>query len=316
MAAQNQRMNDVSTLRRLLRRGVQVSILGLAAFYIALQVRTGYAQIAAYSWGESLRILPIILAFAFLLAHFAWTGILLAYLARNCGIEANSWDGIRVAIISSLGRYLPGKIWAAAGKVYLLRQRGSILLLSYVVALEMSLALAAGLFISIPIIVFYLLPVRPSWALLALPTLAIPPIVCRTDWLALLLRGIRPGMHLAGLQRSKSWLAFAGYVFSWVLLGIGFAYLVSAVYPLPVKFFPQALASMSGGWIAGFLTLVSPGGLGVREGILLALTKTWLPLEIAAVVSLGARLWTTVGELIALGLVSTLSRIWRLDTRS
>jgi uncharacterized membrane protein YbhN (UPF0104 family) len=48
----------------------------------------------------------------------------------------------------------------------------------------------------------------------------------------------------------------------------------------------------------GVLALFTPGGLGVREGLItLGLVSTGLPLELAAAASIAARLWFTTGEL-------------------
>jgi uncharacterized membrane protein YbhN (UPF0104 family) len=62
------------------------------------------------------------------------------------------------------------------------------------------------------------------------------------------------------------------------------------------------------GWI-GILSLFAPGGLGVREGVLLLALKLVLPAAVAAVIVLAARLWTTAGELICVGIVFLLDRV-------
>ena len=286
-----------------LGRGLQVLLFLVVAYYLGRHWQENSEKILRYRWTESFRAAYLAPAFLFLLAHFALVGTLLAYLLRSLGLKTGTREGIRVTIASSFGKYIPGKLWAAAGKVYLLRKHSSPALLFYVVVLETAFTLAAGALVSIPIIVFCLLPVAPGWALPALLALAVPWGANRTDWLATIFARLGFTLPAMSLPPRKAWIAFAGYVLSWGLFGAGFWFLINAVYPLPIKFYPHALASMTGGWIVGFLALVSPGGLGVREGVLLGLSKMWLPLEVATVVSLGARLWTTAAEVLALGLV-------------
>ncbi|MEZ5196557.1 MAG: hypothetical protein R2764_09195, partial [Bacteroidales bacterium] len=57
----------------------------------------------------------------------------------------------------------------------------------------------------------------------------------------------------------------------------------------------------------GLLAIIFPGGLGVREGILVGyMVLTGMPIQIATVITLYARLWFISGEififLLALGL--------------
>ena len=62
-------------------------------------------------------------------------------------------------------------------------------------------------------------------------------------------------------------------------------------------------------WTLGLATLVSPGGLGVREGVLAALLSGLLPGGMAVVAALASRLWLTGVELLCA------AAAWRGDRR-
>jgi uncharacterized membrane protein YbhN (UPF0104 family) len=52
-------------------------------------------------------------------------------------------------------------------------------------------------------------------------------------------------------------------------------------------------------WMTGFLVLVSPAGLGVREGVFTLILKTVVPEPLAIIAALVTRVWMTLGELTA-----------------
>jgi hypothetical protein len=57
---------------------------------------------------------------------------------------------------------------------------------------------------------------------------------------------------------------------------------------------------------AGLVVILVPYGLGVREGLLMLFLQPFLSTESAALISLAARLWTLIGELLAAGFVTLL----------
>jgi hypothetical protein len=51
--------------------------------------------------------------------------------------------------------------------------------------------------------------------------------------------------------------------------------------------------------MTGFLVLIAPAGLGVREGVFTLILKTVVPEPLAIIAALVTRVWMTVGELTA-----------------
>ena len=91
-------------------------------------------------------------------------------------------------------------------------------------------------------------------------------------------------------------LLVAGYAVYWAVTGLAFATLVASVYPLAASDVPLVVAAYAAAYAAGFLALLTPAGLGVREGVLVVALAPVLPAGPALVVALVSRLWMMLVE--------------------
>jgi len=99
----------------------------------------------------------------------------------------------------------------------------------------------------------------------------------------------------------QSSLVLAGV---WTLYGLGFWSLCQGMVGEAGPSFLPATGIFAAAYVAGYLVLIAPGGLLIREGAMVALLVAITPLTtpVAAALALAARLWATVAELAALGL--------------
>ena len=81
-------------------------------------------------------------------------------------------------------------------------------------------------------------------------------------------------------------------------MGIGFVFLVASFYEVNLAAAPQMIALFLFAQVAGFLALFAPGGIGVRDGIIMLGLQPIVGPGPAIVVTGIARLWQTVLELI------------------
>ena len=51
-------------------------------------------------------------------------------------------------------------------------------------------------------------------------------------------------------------------------------------------------------WLVGYYTFLSPGGLGVQEGVQVYLLNFFFPSPISIVIALASRLWITIGDIL------------------
>jgi hypothetical protein len=88
--------------------------------------------------------------------------------------------------------------------------------------------------------------------------------------------------------------------FNFLLLGSALAGLAFVVSDPPLTTLPLAIGAFALSWVAGFLVPGAPAGLGVREGVLIALLSP--SVDGALPIVLGFRLATTLGDFLSLGL--------------
>lgn len=104
---------------------------------------------------------------------------------------------------------------------------------------------------------------------------------------------------------------FGVYVAFWTIIGAGFAQLIRSVHPCDSSELVAVGAAFCLAWVVGFLAFLTPGGLGVREGALAIFLVPLLPVPLPALVAILARLWWTLGELMAIALAA----IWMRGLR-
>ena len=108
------------------------------------------------------------------------------------------------------------------------------------------------------------------------------------------------------------WLAGA-YLLLWAFLGIAFFLFIKSLYPVSTSHILVVTGTYAVAWSIGFLSIITPSGLGVREGILSLLLISVLPPATATLVALLSRLWTLSAELAVTGMAFGL--YWRQQTK-
>ena len=106
----------------------------------------------------------------------------------------------------------------------------------------------------------------------------------------------------AMFSMSKLLLSLIVYLLLWVLLGAAFFLFIKSLCPISVSQLVVVTGIYAVAWSIGFLSVITPSGLGVREGVLSLLLTTVLPPATATLVALLARLWTLAAELLLGGI--------------
>jgi hypothetical protein len=222
-----------------------------------------------------------------------------------------------VAWLPPLGRYLPGKVASLAGAIWLLRRYDVPAALAVSAVFIMNgLMVLLGLMLSLPLTVSPAVLERYpgvwAWSLgmMGCCLVCLHPRVFVTLSNQVLKRLRRPP-----LGRGDYLLAIAVQVLQWLLMGLGLWLTALAVADLPVGSIPDFISASALSATVGFLAFFAPGGLGVREGILLVVLSPLAGAEAAAIIAVAARLVLTAADVLlgAAGLV--LLRIWRRKER-
>ena len=115
-----------------------------------------------------------------------------------------------------------------------------------------------------------------------------------SGWLRHAVEWVAKYLHFRDLRPLA--LAFVAYCVNFVLIGAGLAVLAAALGLSAHIGVAEATAAFALSWILGFLAPGAPAGLGVREGIMLALLSNLAPQDGVVVFVLLARLATMVGD--------------------
>lgn len=244
----------------------------------------------------------VFLFFCFLLGSFIWKLIL-----RSMGESITLKKSMGIIAVSQLGRYIPGKVWTFFGRMYLAKREGIPERKT-----ATSMLLETGLLVISAAIIFLIafgfckgtvLPNKVYWALFLIPAGLIvlyPPIF--TSIINFFLKRLKREVIDIKIRYIEILGLLILYCFVWLFQGIGFYFLIKSFYPVEFASFLPLMGTYTISWVIGFLSLITPGGLGVREGIMGFLLKFYLPVSIAIIATLLARIWITIGELIFFGI--------------
>lgn len=216
----------------------------------------------------------------------------------------------KVFLYSWVGRYVPGKIAYVAGRIFLGRSIGfSMPVLAGSMGYEMVLLLAAGsAFATLTVLPSVAVESEMVWPYLALPVLAIGALI------ALHPRTLRLGMQIVARVLGREDLQLDWilpprqivrfgllYLLVFCLVGVSFYLLVISITPYPLRYLPLAAGTFALAGVVGLISVVTPAGIGVREGVIVAVLQITMPLELAILVSLVARVWATAVDLLIVG---------------
>ncbi|HEV3504730.1 MAG TPA: hypothetical protein VG637_05550, partial [Actinomycetes bacterium] len=236
----------------------------------------------------------VLLALSFGLVAWLWG------LALHRAAGTRPTAGARIWFLSNLARYVPGNVWSYVGAVELARREGVARRVTLaVMALTQVLSVGVALLAGLPV----LLAERARLGRPALLGAAVVVVaaglaaVFRRQLLALARRRL-PGLDPADLTPSPGTVALlvVGYAVYWAVTGLAFATLVASMYPLAAGDVPLVVPAYAAAYAAGFLALLTPAGLGIREGVLVVALAPVLPAGPALVVALVSRLWMMLVE--------------------
>jgi uncharacterized membrane protein YbhN (UPF0104 family) len=253
---------------------------------------------------HDLRFSVPMLVIAFALVFFAYIplyGFTWKVIMAGMGERVSTWHAISILAVSQMGKYVPGKVWYALGRIYLAKRRGipeAKTAVSAVIETGFALLAAALLF---GLAVLFLprtgIPSQVYLALLIVPVclvLLYPPLFNRL--IGFLLRKLRQPVFDVRLTWPRIIAILGLYIAMWLAQGVGCYALINSFYPLTPDKLPMLVGGYALSWILGFIVLISPAGLGVREGIFTFALGFVLPGPVAIIAALLSRIWITLGE--------------------
>lgn len=288
--------------RRLAWRLVQ----GAAAVVVLIFVGRTFAR----NWAEFQRTplaldvqVPGIIASAlvvwamYLVLIAAWRTMLVTW-GQHLGFGAAA----RIWSLSSLGKYIPGKVWAIAGMAVMARERGVAAWTATASAILLQvLALGTGAVVvaltGTAVLESRYPEIRVVLAALGLASALAVGLLLSPGVTRRMLSRFLPGQELRPPAVPAVLLGIAANVVAWVGYGIAFRLLGLALLPDLGLSMPLAIGAFTASYVVGFLALLVPGGLLVREGVMVLMLQGPLGLPAATALAIASRLLLTVTEL-------------------
>jgi glycosyltransferase 2 family protein len=271
----------------------------------AVVVRLAWSAIAK-NWGEfrtlhvSLSPHPIWIALsvAAVLASYAssveaWRRILAGWAQR-----LPYWRAVRVWLIAGLGRYIPGKVWTVAGMIVLAQRAGVEPWAAGASAFAIQ-AVAIGTAVAL---VAAATPGAASALRLGAAALVAVATIGLLAWdraAQAIARLIGSTMQVRALPLIAVAESAALGLLSWIAHGTAFWLLARGLGlpgTLPIA---TALGVFALGYVVGLLALFAPGGVGVREVVLIGLLTPALGAGGAVALSIASRIVLTLTEVAA-----------------
>jgi uncharacterized membrane protein YbhN (UPF0104 family) len=299
------------------KRIVQGVVLLLIAGFLATALVKSWRYLQDYSWHVNWVL--FVLAFALLVGQEITYGFIWRAIVARMGSRLDVISAQRIYLTAEFVRYIPGNVWHVITRVMMAEQKGVAKATGFAsMVVELATKISAAVLVFAVSLLFW----TDTTGLFAqLPHDS--PLVIGAILIPLLLLGLHPrllrgglnfGLRKLGREPVSFSLGYADvliitlyWALSWLLAGAGFYLLVRSVIgkPLPLEGFVAILIAAgiyALGWDIGFVSFVTPSGIGFREAAIavLVVAAGFAPVSLGIIIAFIARLFNTGAELLCI----------------
>lgn len=296
--------------KKIINRAVSFCIVALIFYFLGKNLFFNWEQIREYQF--SLNYFYLAFSFIFFGIGFLSRGLIWKKIVDflEPGNNLTYFEAIKIDVYSQFGKYLPGKVFSVVGMIYLARNKNISKKNLYLsVILDNIFIIIAGFIFSLFLISFFFTynTVFLNFYLVGIVTIISGLIAIHPRIFHCLVRLIpvkKIKKESIDLDFYLSWFNKVKIIFYYFLnyfsLGFGFFCLINSITYLSWLNLLSIVGVYILAIILGLVAFFAPGGLGVREGVLVLFLQFYFPLNIAILISLWARIWTIVTELFLL----------------
>ncbi len=297
--------------KRVLQIGLPVLILALFVY----QVKKNWADLTVYTFQLNPWLLTLAF-FGFMLQELSYGLIWRAVLARldsHLGLRTC----LRIYLASEFVRYIPGNVWHVLTRILWVSRYGVSRPVAFAsMAIELITKLAAGVLVFSVSLLFWqdfgkigsllrgsLLDILGIASIIAL-FIGLHPRILNGVLNWALRRMKREAIQLT-LKYSDILFITLAWCVSWIVAGTAFYVLLLALWPVaPLVAWPICIGIYAIAWDIGFVSFITPSGLGIREAAIVALFALAFPLPIglASIMALISRLVSTLAEAVCVSI--------------
>jgi len=272
-----------------------VIILGLIAYYFI----HNWKSISSVHWWENPEFISIhiaLLVVTFILFVIGWHRLLITSdNPVNMKVAGFTW------LTSNMGKYIPGKVFMVAGRIALLNRFGirkstaigniiweHIFVIMAIMPFNLFILLNNAGYFSLNVVI------ASVFVFILILAIVLNPIIIQKAINLVLGLFKKPPSDMS-LKRGDIIYYFIFYLITWSVYGLtgvtlayafGFDGKISMLLLFNVYIFS---------WFIGFISIITPGGLGVREGVFIIMTSPYLPMvELVAFVLFARVTWTVI----------------------
>ena len=250
----------------------------------------------------------IIAVFLLMLAQ-PFMGVISWVILRHLGQFFGFLKIFYIYFVSQAAKYLPGGIWAFPGRVVTYQVIGVEVTASFismvrevgVLFVGAALVGLAGLFAGLKVAIWVRVAIIAGIGICIIGVLLVqlPKFWSILKKIPFLNNINVPDVNFKSMGFNFNWLPLPLLIslLFWIITGVAFHELVVGIAGAGIKiglFHAASIFALA--WCSGFVVIIAPAGLGVRETVLSALLSRYMPLETALSTALIARLWWTLGE--------------------
>lgn len=217
---------------------------------------------------------------------------------------------LRVWFLSQATRYAPGGIWSYLARPHLAARHGiPTVVTAASLAVEVAQTLGSAILVALATLPRY------GVAAVGLAVGILIPLSARL---------LRTGSTRSVADRLPAWarvptaltgaiqldllLLLPAYCAIWPIHGLGLFFLAGATYTVSLDELSELSGAAAMAWAVGFLCVLVPSGIGVREGTLGSLLASHAPPSALVALAILWRLSMTMGEIVCLIMVLLLTR--------
>ncbi|MFH1749719.1 MAG: lysylphosphatidylglycerol synthase transmembrane domain-containing protein [bacterium] len=286
----------------------QAIVIILIVFFIGKILWDNWSELQDFDWQINWWYFILAIMFhtlSFFVLGFSWNRILTEVSGQTLDTK-KVW---KIFFTSQIIRYIPGNVWSfinlgvANSEKLGIRKTHTLL----AIFIEIALRMAVGALISV--IVLYEIFHKFSlfyYAILVITVFGALFVIFNQKILNSILNWLfrKKGENFISQAKFKkrTLVGLSGiFALHWIVFGIGLYFLIISL-GIDISIY-KAIGVDILSWIVGYLSLITPSGVGVREATMIILLSPYMTVAIATVVSLLARLMFVIGELLNLGLV-------------
>ena len=304
-----------STLKKIGKRVLQIGLPVVILVLFLQQVKSNWSQLTAHTFQWN----PWLLALAFLgfmlqeLSYgLIWQNIL-ARLGARLGLRVC----LRIYLASEFVRYIPGNVWHVLTRILWVSKYGVSRPVAFAsMTIELVTKIAAGVLVFSASLLFWrdfgaigsvlhgpLVDILGIASIFALLVILHPRVL--NGLLNQALRLLKREPVRLGLRYRDILLITLAWCASWFVAGCAFYVLLLALWPsAPLAALPICIGIYALAWDIGFVSFITPSGLGFREAAIVGLFALALPLPagLATIMALLSRFVSTIAEVICVSI--------------